>query len=551
MSASSVLADLEQLDERTTARHVNALDRLDEVLARPLEIPPPVTEVRKSATGTLPLLSAEAIELARQVYYLHHGSLSAAARAILAAGLAGEIDSEDPVALVANRLKTWWRRERWPKRPVKDTFLLRDAQAGGGLFRGRPCAGVGTGNGSLKRGQPCGQSALSDSEFCFQHDPRPEYVERRRVIGERFARARLRGLVDVGPFRDWLVSQQKRLLDEAAGGVHFNQRGGSLLANWLGVDQSPLLRVIERGHTSARSEVRSPGRIRAATVVAWLERSGTTFRDLYGFDPPPARDLSGETCPECGGRRSSGSQRCRDCYERSRAQCAYVNRRGERCQVFTAHESGCCSKCRRMLERRARPKLPSRRGRKSAVSARMLMLAAIAYLQLPRFGVVARRLWAANAAGCREEFRSVESLEGSLVNAFRRQGWTLGGDLRRSGSSRDEVLLAVGEGLAELEAEHGEIEFPAVRVAASEVLGAEIPIGPFRDWLTARHAEAGTFKALSERVGIADDRVAMLINRRGAGGRQTVVLRSTVERALELWGEGETLDDLYGDGRWS
>lgn len=559
MSAASARAgaDLERLladveGDGATRRRVEALNRLDRALAYELETPPPVTEVRRSSTGTMPLLTAEAFELARQVYYLHHGSMRDCARAILAAGLQGELDTDDPVTVISERLKTWWHREQWPKRPTRVTILLRDARDGG-LYRGeRMCAGVGTGNGPLARGRPCTQTALRDSDYCFQHDPRPEYAERRRQIGERFVYARLRDLVDVGPLREWLICQQRRLLAEAraAGAAHPNQRGGRLLADWLGVDQSLLGRVIDGHQTTTRTLSMSAGRIRAATAVKYLERSGTSFRDIYGYDPPAARDLTPVTCPDCGGRMSAGSKRCRGCWDATRTRCVYVNLRGERCRVPTAHESGHCYKCRRILDRRTQGRTRRRGGprrNRSSVSIPMLMLAADAYLQTPSFRGVARRMWELNAAGCRDVFGSPSGLESALAKAFRRQGWTAspGGRRRRP---RHEALLAVGEGLAELENRHGAVELPATPQAASAIGGAIIPIEPFRQWLAARYAEAGSFRRLAERVAIADATISQWVRRCGRRGGQTTVRRATVEGALELWGAGETIDDLYGSG---
>jgi hypothetical protein len=176
----------EHAARQAAARRARALQALVDVVESSveLEIPAPVTEVRPGR-GVVPRLGADAFEMARKVYYLNHGSMMDAARAIIAAGLS---DTRDLVQ-VRERLQTWWARERWPKRQTTQTFAIRDAAHDGGLYRSeRLCIGQASGNGPAPKGKKCGQSALRDSDYCLHHDPRPEYVEARRRQATRLAR---------------------------------------------------------------------------------------------------------------------------------------------------------------------------------------------------------------------------------------------------------------------------------------------------------------------------------------------------------------------------
>jgi hypothetical protein len=94
---------------RAAARRAKALERLADAVeqANSLEIPPPVEQVAPECGRPL-LLPAEAYELARQVYYHQHGTITACASAVIAAGLSDTPDIEQ----VRGRL----RRRALPQR---------------------------------------------------------------------------------------------------------------------------------------------------------------------------------------------------------------------------------------------------------------------------------------------------------------------------------------------------------------------------------------------------------------------------------------------------
>lgn len=472
--------------------------------------------------GVAPLLSAEAFELARQVYYLGHGSMRDCARAVIAAGLS---DTSD-VTKVSERLKNWWQRERWPKRPTQQTFVIRDANHDGGLYRGRLCAGVATGNGPAPAGKPCVQTALADSEYCYQHDPRPEYVEYRRLQSELLSRARAFDAVPIGPLQAWIDAERRRLLRDAGGEVHPNNRGWCLVAAKMGIDQSIVKRMMDGSHNGAAVRRGRPkDTIRASTAARYLDAAGVSFRDVYGFDPPPARGGDQKfVCPGCGGRKNHASITCRTCHEAEGQPCPYVNRRGETCGIATTHESGYCHKCRRIVERVPRP----RTGRPSFVSVPMLILATGAYPSAPRCAWVARRMWACNAAGVADVFKSQKSLTSGLVKTFRKRGWL----------TVDQVRAAHEH----LVAEHGRVDWPARGDVALEAAGL-LPAGPFYVWLRERYAELGSYAQLAQRIHCSPDNLSKWI--RGVD-LQALVRRATVDRALEQWGDGTTFDDVYG-----
>lgn len=511
---------------REARRHSAALRTLSTVPAEiDLDVPEPVTEVVLRERGKAPKLPAEAFELARQVYYLQHGNFSDCARAIIAAGL-GDSDDFD---IVRERLQTWWQRERWPKRPIAQTIALRDAAADGGLYRGRTCVDVTTGKGAAPAGTPCNQSALEDSEFCPHHDPRPEYQEMRERTGRRLAEARAADFVPIEPFRRWLTDLRDRLVaeQEAAGKrAHHNSEGWHLVAEQLDLDVSQLGRWANGG----RKRGKEITQIRAATVAEYSAKIDVPFEEVYGFPMPEVG--AAYKCLGCGGRKTAASKLCRTCFEADNysAQCAYVNGKGEQCPVTTRHESGYCCKCRRITERVPKP----RAGRKPALTPRMLLFALDEYRAFPSLEWVATHLWATDAGGVRGAYKSRKSLTGSLAKRFRKLGLT--------------DATAINAEYAILLVEHGPVEWPEPIEEPEDT--AMLPFDPFRDWLEARVEEVGrrrgVFKLLSERTGLDPEKISRWIRRAGHAGDQEQVRRVTVESALERWGDGTTVADLYG-----
>jgi hypothetical protein len=398
-----------------TQRRAGVLERVSETVASiELEIPEPVLEVKRRKRGVAPKLPAEAFELARQVYYLQHGTIADAAKAIVAARLS-DTDNETQVY---ERLQTWWQREEWPKRQMLDTFALRDAAQDGGLYRGRLCKGTTTGKAAAPAGVPCGQSALKGSDYCPHHDPRPKYVEMRRLAAERFRERRLADQVPLKPFQRWLDEGRRRLLREAKANwrVHHNATGWGMLAEELDVDLSQLTRWAH-GYKKRGKPVTE---IRAKTVVRYLAKVDVTFEDVYGFPPPTLEEDTRERCPECGGPKNAASKTCRTCFEASEGdQCAYVNRAGRRCPVTTAHESGYCCKCRRIVERVPKPRL----GLPSFIDDAILLYALDEYRRVDKVAWVAKVLWAANIGGVADHYKATKSLREQLVRVFRKRGW--------------------------------------------------------------------------------------------------------------------------------
>lgn len=518
----------DEFSERQAARRRDsALESLTMISAtEALQVPAPVKEiVARDKRGVMPKLPAEAFELARQVYYLQHGTMMDAARAVIASGLS---DSTDPV-VIYGRLGVWWEREEWPVRSTAATFAIRDANHDGGLYRSKQiCVGRATGSGPAPKGKPCAQSRLADSEYCFHHDPRPEYVELRAQQAKNLTHGRMADMVPVEPFQAWLDAKREQLLTEARRGPnppHANSRGNSLLARALGVDQSILGRLLKNGHTGGRPE-RHVGRIRASTVVRYADPLGVTFRDIYGYDPPSMGD-GGLICPECHGPKSHESKTCLDCYHSTKgAPCVYVNTRGKPCGRSTPHDSGYCYKCRRIVYRDGRPRV----GRPSYVSIPMLILALGEYRDDHSMAWISRRMWAVNAAGVRDVFSHCKSLTSALVKQFRKRDWT------------SPELAATA--LKELVDEHGAVDWPRNGQALPVEAAGEIPMAPFRAWIIQRHAEVGSYNSLAGRIGLSPDRVSHIV--RGTDHCGPTIRRSSVDRALERWGDGTTFVDLYG-----
>lgn len=527
-------------EDRTVRRLAGALDALDAALADdPLEPPPPLQPddlIPPGNRGVRPKLPLEALELARQVYYLQHANFRECARAIIAAGLS---DTDD-VVQVTERLQTFWRRMRWQKRSSRSMIALRDVNNGGGLYRGdRVCKGKASGNGRAPKGKPCELTPVNDSDYCFQHDPRPEYAEIRRRQGEILARSREADMVPVEPFQRWCERKRRAMLADAqaAGTAHPNQRGWRLLADLLHLDASSMGRIMDGRHNGGRMRKgEGPSRlIRATTVARYLEPAGVTFQDVYGYDPPEAGFRSYLVCPKCSGRKEAGSETCRACFEATRGElCTYVNlTNGVRCNVHTKHESGVCQKHRRVLERRANPR--PRPGREPFLTPPMVIAALGEYRDVPVHQWVSARLWQYDAAGVRSAYLSQKSLVGALVKYFAKRGWRTADDAARA--------------YDELVAEHGPQPFPTEPVDGLADV-AMIPAAPFVEWLTAHAEEAGSYKALAQITGASADKVSKWIRGVGVGAGKTTVRRFTVERALEGWnrayGTTTTFTDLYG-----
>ncbi len=315
-------------------------------------------------------------------------------------------------------------------------------------------------------------------------------------------------------------AERQRLLANARreGRAHTNDNGWARLARSLGITKTAVGRVMKGTHHGPGKDANT---IRAATVVKYLAASGVSFRDLYGFDPPPRRDPKPTVCPRCSGRKGPDAAVCRDCFEQEGERCTHVKRSGERCRTVTKHASRVCQACRR---RAGRPRKP-RTGRPSHVTAAMLTLATGAYAEHPSFAWVARRMWATNAAGVREVFKSQQSLAGALVKQFRKHGWSSASDAARAH--------------AQLQERHGEQRWPDP--VDPEAAGM-VPSGPFAHWLARRHDELGSYKELAARVGLYPDNISKWL--RGIAPKAEV-RRATVDRALAAWGDGTTFNDLY------
>lgn len=525
-------------DEKLAGQRRSAsLAALSEALSdgAELRVPAPVTEVTKrnaQGHGRLPILPAEAFELARQVYYLQHGNIRDCARAIIAAGLS----DTDNLVTVSERLQSWWHREDWPKRDMRQLVTIRDANHDGGLYRGRVCAGKTTGSGPAPEGKACTATALPDSDFCWQHDPRPEYEARRASTGQRLHQSRTKDMVPIEPFIEWTEAKRVELLERAkASGRRLDPkaRGYKLLAVWLGVDQSTLQRLKDKGTSQTRGAPTTAGRIRASTIVSYLDGTGVSFHDVYGYDPPAQRDLTHYTCPNCGGAKNHESKVCRACYDADRGvQCTYVGKySGTRCRQRTKDPSGLCHKCRRTVQRIPTP----RTGRKSAVTDPMLLLALDEFRRFPAHAWVAAKMWACDAGGCRDVFAHQASLTGSIAYRFLAVGLTVVTRGKEAAPVWDEVERRY----AELVDAHGAPEWPPLD---RPLEAATLPVGPFAAWLRARFEEIGG------RHGGGYKRLCGEYGRAYAHEQRPVVLRTVVDRALEKWGDGTTFQDLYGGG---
>lgn len=508
-------------------RRDRALDTLNN-LNEDLEIPAPVTEIiPRDTRGLAPKLSAEAFELARQVYYLQHGNIADAARAIIAAGLA---DTDDHV-VVRGRLQTWWEREQWPKRSILDVLAVRDANHDGGLYRSaKRCIGAAVGNGPAPQGKPCAQSALPDSNYCYHHDPRPEYEAERRRHEQHLREGRNRDLVDAKPFQDFCQAKRTELLEAARRSPrppHANNQGWKLLADAMGVNNSLLARIVQQGHSHSGDGW--PGsvknKIRASTVTRYLAPLGVTFADVYGHEPPAMGD-GNLICPDCGGPKNHEAKRCYTCHQATLGDpCQYVNSKGRACRRPTKHQSGYCYKCRRVVHRERRP----RPGRRTFLTTAMLTLAVDAYRENHSWAWAARRMWAVNAAGCRDVYKDLKSLTGSIVKQARRRDINAG--------NADEVL-------EQLTSEHGPVAWPDPDGSLPLEAAGMVPMEPFRQWLIARHAEHGSYAKLAARLATCPDTLSQWIRGEGRGAQATI-RRATVDVNLQAYGDGTTFTDVY------
>lgn len=516
-------------DQQNSRRRAGVLDQLAEAVLQSqemLEVPQRIESIEPSYNGIVPTLPAEAFELARQVYYLQHGSVADAARAVIAAGLSDTNDADR----VRGRLRVWWKSRGWPMRPTSSTFAIRDAAHDGGLYRSRRvCIGEATGSGPAPKGKPCTQSALLDSDYCPGHDPRPEYEEKRRQHGQRLALARRHDMVPIEPLQRFLDHKRLELLADArASGARLDpkQTGWGLLARATGMDASATGRAMNGEHNggAARAGVRRTATIRAVTVMKYLKPFGVPFRDVYGFDQPAARPTDSAVCPDCGSEKLPQSETCRACHEASLGTaCRYITRTEKRCGTRTRHPSGYCAKCRRTVERVPRP----RKGRQSFLSVPMLMLALDEYIDHPVHTWVAARMWALNAGGVCDVFASQKVLAGTLVKQFAKR------DVR--------TAKAAACALEQLVADHGPVEWPNANAHAGAATAGTLPSGPFNAWLAARHRELGSYAQLARRLQLNPDNVS----RRVRGLDTSSVLRATVDRAVAAWGDGATFADIY------
>lgn len=503
------------------------MDAIAQALAESadLRVPDPVEEIVRRDREVMPKLTAQAVELARQVYYLQHGSVADAARAVIAAGLA---DTDD-FGRVYGRLRVWWKRESWPKRSARAIVRIRDAGHDGGLYRGeRSCQGTTTGNGLAPAGKPCSQTALPGSDYCAQHDPRPEYVERRRRQGQLFLERRSADMVPVEPFQEWMDRTRREMLERARASREPpgpRSAGWGLLADHLGVSATAISRVMRGTHNG---DARLRGRetvstIRARTVVRYLDGTGVSFHEVYGYDPPEAAGATQTVCPSCGLEKNPESKTCLACYEQSRgSRCAFVNRAGRRCTVTTSHQSGYCYQCRKVVERVPRPRI----GKVTWVSDEMLALALSSYVEVPVIASAAARMWACDAAGVRSVFKSRQSLESGLVKRLAKLGIS---DMQAAAAVRDELADTRGP-VVWPDDDRGALTYATM-----------LPLAPFGDWLAERHREIGSYQLLAQRTGLNADRLSQWIRRGGSGE----VARRTVERALRSFDDGTTLADLY------
>jgi hypothetical protein len=156
----------------------------------------------------------------------------------------------------------------------------------------------------------------------------------------------------------------------------------------------------------------------------------------------------------------------------------------------------------------------------------MLILATSAYSELANLAWVARRMWAANAAGVCDAFKTQKSLASGLAKQFRKHGWTSAAD---AASAHRDLVAA-----------HGDVPWPE-RDGEVEAAGL-VPFAPFARWLSERHTELGSYKQLDKRIAMNPDNISKWL--RGTPPK-TTVRRATVDAALARWGDGTTFDDLY------
>lgn len=494
-----------ELEDRRLAK---ALDGLTHALQEePNEIPARVVEIIPRR-GMTPNLSVEAIELARQTYFERHGTLADAARAIIAADL---VDDTGSYAVVYDRLKNWWRRESWPRRSTKNNFRIRDANHEGGLFRGtRLCGGVATGNGLAIAGEPCGETALADSDFCPWHDPRPEYESLRKKRVDRMLEGRRKTLVPVGPLREVLDHHRKRLLAEEQqqeNGAHHNSNGVGALARTTGLDASVLVKLLG-GQRGTRKPLTV---VTVKTAQKCLDPLGEDFETVYGFPPPPGKEAN-LTCPSCGSEKTAAARTCRDCFEKStyKNRCRHVTSSGHRCPVTTDSPSGYCSKCRKQI---LHVRVKGHQGR--FAHPELVMYALDAHRSNPAAISIARRLWLTDAAGARNIYASREALRGELVKLFGKHRW-------RDGS------YAASKSLECLLANHGPIEWPDPD--EKYLTDGELPSGPFIGWLRVQVAKTGSFKETGELTGLNPDHISRLIRGKGPDWIRVKTIKAAMNR---------------------
>lgn len=512
------------IKRRDTERDARLLERLQEALEEPIEIPEPIAEIKIIGPGHGPMLSVEALELARQVYYLRHGTIPDAAAAIIAADLTEATDRQ----IVVDRVRHLFDREGWPKRSRKASMAIRDASVGGLYRSDRRCIGVTTGMGPQPAGEECHQSPLRDSEYCFHHDPRPEYVEKRRLQALHLQAARRRDMVPLEPFIEWAKKRRVELLAKARESgekVHHNDRGWGRLANALGIDQSMLHRLtINEGSRGVDKQT-----IRAATIVRYLENVDETFEDIYGFPPPSTKDHDSRICGGCGNEKSPGARMCWDCtVSLDTKQCAYVNRKNVRCPQRTRHETGYCYHCRKIVFHIAKTPKP----KPAWLTDKMVLFALDEFRRHPSHAWVAAVLRAHDVDGIRHVYKNLAALTGSLVKYFAKRRWREPDDFKGAYAMLEEKI-----GVVKWDPPVAEFEVPG-----------NLPCEPFNEFLVRFWASAprrhGAFGEVAKELGIdAGDLSARV---KGAGNRsRRSVGRVTVEKVLAAIDDGTTITDLY------
>ncbi|MBN8868013.1 MAG: hypothetical protein J0H98_10710 [Solirubrobacterales bacterium] len=491
-------------------RLADALAQITAPAEGDLQVPPPVVAIEERKVGTKPLLTVEALELARKTYYEQGATLAETARTLLRAEVVADTNDVDKVY---GRLQTWWAREGWPRRSMMDTFRIRDANHDGGLFRSnRKCIGVATGNGRAEKGAPCGESPLPDSDYCASHDPRPQYVEARKKAVEKLLAGRKATMVTIGPLAEELERRCELELTaaKAAGKkVHHNSTGRGLVAAKIGIDNTAFGRLLGQ----PRSDGRGPlTHVTVKTVLKCLAPfEDVSFEDLYGHPPPESNQCS--VCPSCGGRKTPAAKTCRTCHDDSTfsQRCRHTTRSGRRCPVTTEHPTGYCSKCRTTI---FRVRVPSTR--QSHLHPKLVLFALDAFQTVPTLAGVARRIWATNAADVRAVYTTRRTLESGLVKTFRNHRWT-------------SCTYAAEQARLRLEVDHGPVAWP--EILGDEDIGGTLQAGPFIGWLRVQVAAAGTFKEAGKRTGLNPDLISQLIRHEGPDWISARVVRSAMARA--------------------